>query len=52
MEDNIFIQYEPYLDWIDEQHKRMYQVFVALADTNSGTFKIPGMPLPLIHGNS
>ncbi|MBW1743758.1 MAG: hydrolase [Deltaproteobacteria bacterium] len=39
----MLIQYEPYLDWIDEQHRRMYQVLIALADTNSGTFNISGL---------
>ena len=37
------IQYEPYLDWIDEQHERMSRVLIALADINSGTFNIPGL---------
>jgi glutamate carboxypeptidase len=42
-EDNILIQYEPYLDWIDEQHERMCLSLIELADTNSGTFNIPGL---------
>ncbi len=42
-EGDALIEYAPYLDWIDKQHERMYQVLIALADTNSGTFNTSGL---------
>lgn len=43
MEGVILVEYEPFLDWIDEQHERMVQTLITLADTNSGTLNIVGL---------